>query len=47
MKAAAERDARARLEGNKNLIAAAQQIGVRRFPVQSTGFLLFHQSVIT
>jgi nucleoside-diphosphate-sugar epimerase len=27
MKAAAERDARVRLEGNKNLIAAAQQTG--------------------
>src|SRR5690349_6405415 len=31
MKAAAERDARVRVEGNKNLIAAAQQTGVRRF----------------
>jgi nucleoside-diphosphate-sugar epimerase len=38
MKAASERDARVRLEGNKNLIAAAQQTGVRRFLVQSTGF---------
>jgi hypothetical protein len=38
MKAAAERDARVRLEGNKNLIAAAQQTGVRRFLVRSTGF---------
>lgn len=38
MKAAAERDARVRLEGNKNLIAAAQQTGVRRFLVQSSGF---------
>jgi len=38
MKAAAERDARVRVEGNKNLIAAAQQTGVRRFLVQSTGF---------
>lgn len=38
MKDAAERDARVRLEGNKNLIAAAQQTGVRRFLVQSTGF---------
>ena len=38
MKAAAERDARVRLEGNKNLIAAAQQTNVRRFLVQSTGF---------
>ena len=38
MKAAAERDARVRLEGNKNLIAAAQQTHVRRFLVQSTGF---------
>jgi hypothetical protein len=38
MKAAAERDARVRLEGNKNLIAVAQQTGLRRFLVQSTGF---------
>lgn len=38
MKAAAERDARVRLEGNKNLIAAALQTGVRRFLVQSAGF---------
>lgn len=38
MKAAAERDARVRLEGNKNLIAAAQQTGVRRFLLQSAGF---------
>ena len=38
MKGAAERDARVRLEGDKNLIAAAQQTGVRRFLVQSTGF---------
>ena len=38
MKAAAERDARVRLEGNKNLLAAAQQTGVRRFLVQSSGF---------
>ena len=38
MKAAAERDARVRLEGNKNLIAAAQQTGVRRFLLQSTGY---------
>jgi nucleoside-diphosphate-sugar epimerase len=38
MKAAAERDTRVRLEGNKNLLAAAQQTGVRRFLVQSTGF---------
>ena len=38
MEAAAERDARVRLEGNRNLIAAAQQTGVRRFLVQSTGF---------
>jgi nucleoside-diphosphate-sugar epimerase len=38
MKAAAERDARVRLEGNKNLIAAARQAGVRRVMVQSTGF---------
>ena len=38
MQAAAERDARVRLEGNKNLILAAQQTGVRRVLVQSTGF---------
>jgi nucleoside-diphosphate-sugar epimerase len=38
MEAATERDARVRLEGNKNLIAAARQAGVRRFLVQSTGF---------
>jgi 2-alkyl-3-oxoalkanoate reductase len=38
MKAAAEGDGRIRLEGNKNLLAAAQQTGVRRFLVQSTGF---------
>jgi 2-alkyl-3-oxoalkanoate reductase len=38
MNAAAERDARVRLEGNKNLIAAAQQTGVRRFLLQSTAF---------
>lgn len=38
MKAAAERDANVRVEGNKNLIAAALQTGVRRFLVQSTGF---------
>jgi len=38
MEAAAERDARVRLEGNKNLIAAALQTGVHRFLVQSTGF---------
>jgi len=38
MEAAAERDARVRLEGNKNLLAAALQTGVRRFLVQSTGF---------
>ena len=38
MKASAERDARVRLEGNKNLLAAAQQTGVRRFLLQSAGF---------
>ena len=38
MKAAGERDTRVRLEGNKNLIAAARQAGVRRVMVQSTGF---------
>jgi nucleoside-diphosphate-sugar epimerase len=38
MEAAAERDGRVRLEGNKNLIAAARQTGVRRFLVQSTAF---------
>ncbi len=38
MKAAAERDARVRLEGNKNLLAAALETEVRRFIVQSSGF---------
>lgn len=38
MEAAAEGDARVRSEGNRNLIAAALQTGVRRFLVQSTGF---------
>ena len=38
MKAAAERDARVRFEGNKNLIAAARQAGVGRVVVQSSGF---------
>jgi len=38
MQAATERDARVRLEGNKNLITAAQQARVRRLLVQSTGF---------
>jgi nucleoside-diphosphate-sugar epimerase len=38
MEAATERDARVRMEGNKNLIAAALQTGVRRFIVQSSGF---------
>ena len=38
MEAAAKRDAQVRLEGNKNLIAAALQTPVRRFIVQSTGF---------
>ena len=38
MQAAAERDGRVRLEGNRNLIAAGQQTGVRRLLVQSTGF---------
>jgi nucleoside-diphosphate-sugar epimerase len=38
MKAAAEQDARVRVEGNKNLISAALQTGVRRVLVQSTGF---------
>ena len=38
MKTAAERDARVRLEGNKNLVAAALQAGVRRFVVQSAAF---------
>lgn len=38
MKAATEGDARVRSEGNKNLIAAALQSGVRRFLLQSTGF---------
>lgn len=38
MKAAAERDSRVRMEGNRNLIAAAKQSGVRRLLVQSAGF---------
>lgn len=38
MKAASDRDARVRLEGNKNLIAAALRTSVRRFLVQSAGF---------
>lgn len=38
MKAAAERDAQVRLEGNKSLVAAALQTKVRRFIVQSSGF---------
>lgn len=38
MEAAAERDARVRLEGNKNLLAAAVGTEVRRFIVQSSGF---------
>ncbi len=38
MKAAAERDARVRLEGNKNLLAGAQAAGVRRLMVQSAAF---------
>lgn len=38
MKDAAERDARVRLEGNKNLVAAALQTKVHRFIVQSSGF---------
>jgi len=38
MKAAAERDGRVRLEGNRNLLAAGLTTGVRRFLVQSSGF---------
>ena len=39
MKAAAERDAHVRLQGNKNLLAGAQAAGVvRRFMVQSSAF---------
>jgi 2-alkyl-3-oxoalkanoate reductase len=38
MKEAAERDARVRLEGNRNLLAAGLDSGVRRFLVQSTAF---------
>jgi len=38
MEAAAEADTRVRMEGNRNLLAAALQTGVRRFLVQSTGF---------
>ncbi len=38
MKAAAERDAQVRLQGNQNLMAGAQSAGVRRFLVQSAAF---------
>lgn len=38
MKAAAERDGRVRLEGNRNLLLAGLANGVRRFLVQSSGF---------
>jgi nucleoside-diphosphate-sugar epimerase len=38
MKASAERDARVRVDGNKNLLAAAVRSGVRRLMVQSAAF---------
>jgi len=38
MRAAAERDRRARLEGGGNVLNAALAIGTRRYVVQSTGF---------
>jgi len=38
MKAAEERDAQVRLQGNKNLLAGARAAGVRRFMVQSSAF---------
>jgi nucleoside-diphosphate-sugar epimerase len=51
MKAAAERDRKARLEGNINLLAALRDSGVRRYLLQSSGFWyapgagLAHESV--
>jgi 2-alkyl-3-oxoalkanoate reductase len=38
MKAAAERDRNVRVEGNKNLLAALRDAGVRRYLLQSSGF---------
>ena len=38
MKAAAERDARVRREGNLNLLAGMRESGVRRYVLQSSGF---------
>lgn len=36
--AAAERDRQVRTEGNKNLLAALQEVGARRYLLQSSGF---------
>src|SRR5215470_5064214 len=38
MKTAAERDRKVRVEGNKNLLAALRDAGVRRYLLQSSGF---------
>lgn len=38
MKAVAERDRKVRTEGNINLLAALRDAGVRRYPLQSSGF---------
>lgn len=38
MQAAAERDRKVRVEGNKNLLAAVHHAGVRRYLLQSSGF---------
>src|SRR5260370_42558720 len=39
MKAAAERDRKVRGEGNNNLLAALPETGLRRYLLQSSGFL--------
>ncbi|MBO0758600.1 MAG: NAD(P)-dependent oxidoreductase [Bradyrhizobiaceae bacterium] len=39
MKAAADRDRKVRVEGNLNLLAALRDAGVRRYLLQSSGFL--------
>jgi nucleoside-diphosphate-sugar epimerase len=38
MQAAAERDRKVRIDGNKNLLAAIRHAGVRRYVLQSSGF---------
>jgi nucleoside-diphosphate-sugar epimerase len=38
MKAAAERDRNVRIEGNANLLAALNDVGMRRYILQSSGF---------